>query len=200
MLPACRGEATELEINLTRCSVHEGPERHDSAAAHPVDQPLDETAVKAADEVRTDLGQLAERAMSKCDRRPVTVVGDCRVKADGGQLGGQRIETRCSLRPRFGVSTTLVAAGLRRLVRAGTRGSRDAEQQAGEERKGRRFESERGCSRRNRVQMLGPTDAAPGVRTNLEQTDLAHALEMRPDRVRMQVEGVGDLSRGQRKR
>ena len=102
MLPAGRGEATELEINLTRRSVDQRPERHDPAAADAVDQPLDEPAVKAADQVRTDLGQLAERAMSERDGRPVTVVGDRRVEADGGQLGGQRIETRSfpSARPR----------------------------------------------------------------------------------------------------
>ena len=48
------------------------------------------------------------------------------------------------------------------------------------------------------VAVLGAADLAAGVGRDLQQADLAHAVEVRPDGVRVQAEQLGDLGRDQR--
>ncbi len=48
--------------------------------------------------------------------------------------------------------------------------------------------------------MLGPADPARAVGADVEQTDVAHPLEVGPDGVRVQRQGLSDVGRGQRPR
>ena len=47
------------------------------------------------------------------------------------------------------------------------------------------------------IVMLRATDLTPGIGGDVEQSDLPHALEVRPHRVRVESEGLGDLGRDQ---
>jgi hypothetical protein len=48
--------------------------------------------------------------------------------------------------------------------------------------------------------VLWPADPAGAVRAHVEQTDVAHPLEVGPNRVRVKAQRLGDVGRGQRPR
>ena len=200
MLPAGLGEGTEVEVDLAWGTVDQRSERHHPTITHALDQALHKTAMKPTHQVRTNFGKLPERAMGERHSRLIAVDADRRVEADGGQLRGQRVEATGSLRPGLGVSVPLIAARLRGFLSAGAGSPGDAEQEASQQRERRRFEPERRRAGGNGVQMLGSAHATAGIGPYLEQANIAHPLEVGPHRVRVQVQRVGDVRSGQRKR
>jgi hypothetical protein len=64
----------------------------------------------------------------------------------------------------------------------------------------RRFEAERGRVGGERVQVLGSADGAATIGPGVDQTDLAHALQVGANSVGVQPQRVGDLGGGERAR
>jgi hypothetical protein len=175
-------------------------------AADSQHEPLHQALVEAAHDLGVGLGQLPERAVGEGHRgRPLTqlgVDGDGRVEPQlvqpGHQTGQAGDVARCDRH--LGVGLALVAAGLDRLVAAQATGGGHPQQHAGQHRERRRLQAQRGRVGGQRVAVLGTADRAPGVGLDVEQADVAHALEVGPDGVGVQVERLGDLGGGQRAR
>ena len=82
-------------------------------------------------------------------------------------------------------------------VRAGEPRLRSQRQQhAGDRRVHRWLKPQAGGIGGQRVQVLWPADPPAGAGANLEQAQLAHALQMGPHRVGVQVEQFGHLDGG----
>ncbi len=176
-------------------------ERHDAGPAGLVDEPLEQAAVQRAHQLGLGLGQLGERAVGERHGRGVALVDPGRVEAelvehrdggiDAGPAGGRR--PVCQTAP--------LVAGRQRgrlAVHAGL--GRHRQQHPGQHREHRRLEPERRGVGGQRVELLGTPDRAAGVEVRLEQTDLAHALEVGPHRVGVQPQRLGDVRGGQRAR
>lgn len=108
-----------------------------------------------------------------------------------GQHGG---------RHHLGGLSPLGPTDLRGLLRTGTGSRRHLDEETGQEGRGRWLEPEPGRVGGERVAMVGPADSTAGLGLHLQETHVSHALEVGSHRVRVELERLGDLSRGARAR
>ncbi len=178
----------------------EGVKVVDRGFAGLLDEALDHAPVQCADELRVGLGQLAERAMGERDDRDLTVLAavDRRIEPQQVELADQGLEAGGSIGIAGAVGSALRPADLSRLIRPHPGGRGGLEEQPGQKGVRRRLEPERRRIARQRVQVLGPADAARRVSAHVEQPDVTHALEVRTDSVRMQCQRLRDVGGRQR--
>ena len=188
----------EDEIDPAGVAVHEGAEPLDRSAPHTVDQTLDQPAVQVADQVRSPFGQLAERAVGEGHAGDAVLGRHRRVEPKRGHAGLHRGEAAAPGEG-GGVGLALVTTRVAGLLGPGAGRLGQREQHAGHHRERRRLEAEAGAVGRQRVAVLRPAGATPRVALDRQQADLAHALEVGPHRVRVQVEALGDVGGRQRR-
>ncbi len=129
----------------------------------------------------------------RCPRRPRarTRGGRARPRAsrDTERLGVRLPASRPQARP---VRGRVLGVGAHPL---GHRG-----EEPGEQRVGRRVEAEARGARRERVEVLGPTDGPAVDRLDVDEARLAQALQVEAHGVGVQAERVGEVLGGERRR
>ena len=96
----------------------------------------------------------------------------------------------------LGIETTLFTAGLGGVGALEARHIGHLEQHRREARERRRLEAERRGVDREGVEVLGAAHAARVADAQVEQADVAHAVEVGANGVDVQAQGLGDLRRG----
>ena len=137
-------------------------------------------------------------AVGEGDVGAVAVGRHGRVEAELGQLA--RPAPRRRRRRRQASAAARPGPGRRRPPRRPRRRPRPPRRSSSRasEREGGGSRPSEGASGAMDVAVLGPAHAAPGVGCDLEQADVAHALEVGPHGVGVQVEGLGHLGGRQR--
>ncbi len=175
----------------------EGVEVVDRPFAGLLDEALDHATVQRTHELGMRLGQLAERAVGEGDHRDLAVVGavDRGIEAQHLELSDERLEARRGICVPGALVAALLTADLRGLVGPDARGGGGLQKEPGQKGIRRRLEPERRGLGGQRVPVLGAPHAPGGVRAHVEEADVAHALEVRPHRVGVQPQRLGDVGR-----
>lgn len=158
--------------------------------------------MQAAHEVGMTLHERRERAVGeRHHRRRVVVGGAGRVLGHHGietemvEIGDQRLEGRRPGAELGSPAFTFPGSRNRRIVGSAVEVGNEIEHHAGKQRRRRRFQPEGGSTDGQGIPMLGPPDLTPGIGGDVEQTDLAHPVEVGAHGVGMEPEGVGDVGR-----
>ena len=170
----------------------------DLGIAHPGDEPGDQTMVEATDEFGVFGRDVGERTVREGDDGGVGVltIGDHGIEAEPVEIRHERLET--GRRPVIGDRSTasFVVPDGGGILGVGTQAVGEVEHHAGEQRRGRGFEAERRGIGGQRVPVLWTADLTASGDLDIDQADVAHALEVGSHRVRVQIEGIGDLGGG----
>ena len=185
--------------DLTGTAVGEGAELADLEVADGLGEPLDHSPVHRTHHIGVVDSKWLERAVRDGDDRRSTVdranarpesavveFGDkCRNPSGGG-----------SGTPLTGCIALFPAQAIR-IGRCGTHALGELHEHRGESRHHRRLDAQRGGTDRDRVPVLGAADTAPGPGIDGDQTGVAHALEVRSHRVRVQRQRLSEFVGGE---
>ena len=158
-----------------------------------VEEAFDQTSVQRAHQLGIGFGQLGKRAVPEPHPR-LLGVDRLGVEAPLGHQRHRRLQRIAGMVA--GQGAAMVAAHLGSVLSRKARLGGQRQQHAGDRRVHRRLEAQAGGIGCQRVQVLRSADPAAGAGTDLEKAELAHALEVRPHRVWVQVEQLGDLDGG----
>ena len=128
------------------------------------------------------------------------VVADDRIETEAIEVGHERLERGRRLPIPIGAGDALVTSHLGGVVGVAVEPLCHVQHHPGQHRHRRWFEAERRCIGGDRVAVLRPTDVAATPDGDIEQADVAHPLEVWADRVRVELERLGDVGGGQRPR
>ena len=185
---------------MARLGVVQRRELVDCSPAHRVDHAFAQTPMEVAHQLGVGLGQFAERTVEEFDagRTAVGAVGLERgFEAQLGELGLERTQAAAGAGagPRLGAPDPTGGGGV---VGIGADPLGHRREQAGEESVGGRVESEAGSAGAQEVEVLGPADRPAVDRLDVDQADLAQALQVQAHGVGVDAEALCQLRRRER--
>ena len=187
--------------DLTRGAVDQAAEFSNFGVTHGTHESRDEAVVQAAHEFGVLRSKLSERALGKRHHGCIWVVeclGNHRIEAEHIEIGHERLQAGWGRGVRASATRALITARGKSVVRAAAQPFGHRQDHARKQRHNGRLEAQRWCVGRQRIPVLGSADLTAPIHGNGDEADVTHAFEMRPNRVRVQLDHVCNLGGGER--